>query len=115
MRCSWFEVSIHVVSRDCCCFDVAHIMCTSTGNSVLDYFDEETKEKFIPHGECFLLVGSLGSTLALLFSPLIHRKVIEPSLGVDRLILALICSAYAETRSTARSATTSRSIRRLRR
>ena len=37
----------------------------------LDYFDEETKEKFIPH-------------------------VIEPSLGVDRLILALICSAYAE-------------------
>ena len=39
--------------------------------AALDYFDEETKEKFIPH-------------------------VIEPSLGVDRLILALICSAYAE-------------------
>jgi glycyl-tRNA synthetase len=38
---------------------------------VLDYFDEETKEKFTPH-------------------------VIEPSLGVDRVILALICSAYAE-------------------
>jgi glycyl-tRNA synthetase len=38
---------------------------------VLDYFDEETKEKFTPH-------------------------VIEPSLGVDRLVLALICSAYAE-------------------
>lgn len=37
----------------------------------LDYFDDETKEKFIPH-------------------------VIEPSLGVDRCILALICSAYAE-------------------
>jgi len=37
----------------------------------LDYFDEESKEKFIPH-------------------------VIEPSLGVERLILALICSAYAE-------------------
>jgi glycyl-tRNA synthetase len=37
----------------------------------LDYFDEETKEKYIPH-------------------------CIEPSLGVDRLILALICSAYAE-------------------
>lgn len=37
----------------------------------LDYYDEVTKEKFIPH-------------------------VIEPSLGVDRLILALICSAYAE-------------------
>ncbi|KAL7544759.1 hypothetical protein ACHAWF_008126 [Thalassiosira exigua] len=40
-------------------------------NAALDYFNEETKEKFIPH-------------------------VIEPSLGVDRLILALICSAYAE-------------------
>lgn len=37
----------------------------------LDYFDDQTKEKYIPH-------------------------VIEPSLGVDRLILALICSAYAE-------------------
>lgn len=37
----------------------------------LDYFDEETKEKYIPH-------------------------CIEPSLGVDRLLLALICSAYAE-------------------
>jgi glycyl-tRNA synthetase len=37
----------------------------------LEYFDEQTKEKYIPH-------------------------CIEPSLGVDRLILALICSAYAE-------------------
>lgn len=37
----------------------------------MDYFDEQTKEKYIPH-------------------------CIEPSLGVDRLILALICSAYAE-------------------
>lgn len=37
----------------------------------LDYFDEDTKEKYIPH-------------------------CIEPSLGVDRLILALICSAYSE-------------------
>lgn len=37
----------------------------------LDYFDEQTKEKYIPH-------------------------CIEPSLGVDRLMLALICSAYAE-------------------
>jgi len=37
----------------------------------LDYYDEQTKEKYIPH-------------------------VIEPSLGVDRLVLALICSAYAE-------------------
>jgi glycyl-tRNA synthetase len=37
----------------------------------LEYFDEQTKEKYIPH-------------------------CIEPSLGVDRLILAIICSAYAE-------------------
>eukprot|EP00584_Thalassiosira_punctigera_P017595 CAMPEP_0172555322 /NCGR_PEP_ID=MMETSP1067-20121228/58355_1 /TAXON_ID=265564 ORGANISM="Thalassiosira punctigera, Strain Tpunct2005C2" /NCGR_SAMPLE_ID=MMETSP1067 /ASSEMBLY_ACC=CAM_ASM_000444 /LENGTH=568 /DNA_ID=CAMNT_0013343837 /DNA_START=149 /DNA_END=1855 /DNA_ORIENTATION=+ len=44
---------------------------TEGSGKVLDYFDEENKEKFIPH-------------------------VIEPSLGVDRLILALICSAYAE-------------------
>src|SRR6476469_6711043 len=39
--------------------------------SGLEYFDEQTKDKYIPH-------------------------CIEPSLGVDRLILALICSAYAE-------------------
>jgi glycyl-tRNA synthetase len=37
----------------------------------LDYYDEVTKDKFVPH-------------------------CIEPSLGVDRLVLALICSAYAE-------------------
>ncbi len=37
----------------------------------LDYFDEETKEKFIPH-------------------------VVEPSAGVDRTVLALLCEAYAE-------------------
>ncbi len=37
----------------------------------LSYFDEETKEKFIPH-------------------------VIEPSLGVDRTILAILLSAYRE-------------------
>jgi glycyl-tRNA synthetase len=37
----------------------------------LDYFDDQTKEKYIPH-------------------------CIEPSLGVDRLALAIICSAYAE-------------------
>lgn len=37
----------------------------------LEYFDEQTKEKYLPH-------------------------VIEPSLGVDRLALAIICSAYAE-------------------
>ena len=40
-------------------------------NSALDYFDDQTKEKYIPH-------------------------CIEPSLGVDRLALAIICSAYAE-------------------
>jgi glycyl-tRNA synthetase len=37
----------------------------------MEYFDEETKARYIPH-------------------------VIEPSAGVDRLVLALICSAYAE-------------------
>lgn len=37
----------------------------------LEYLDEDTKEKFIPH-------------------------VIEPSLGLDRTILALLCDAYTE-------------------
>jgi glycyl-tRNA synthetase len=37
----------------------------------LDYFDEETKQRFVPH-------------------------VIEPSAGVDRSVLALICEAYDE-------------------
>ncbi|MEY2548843.1 MAG: glycyl-tRNA synthetase, partial [Verrucomicrobiota bacterium] len=37
----------------------------------LDYFDEETKQRFIPH-------------------------VVEPSAGVDRTVLALLCSAYDE-------------------
>jgi glycyl-tRNA synthetase len=37
----------------------------------LEYFDEETKQRFIPH-------------------------VVEPSAGVDRTILALICEAYDE-------------------
>ncbi len=37
----------------------------------LEYFDETTKEKFIPH-------------------------VVEPSAGVDRTVLALICEAYTE-------------------
>jgi glycyl-tRNA synthetase len=37
----------------------------------LDYFDEETKARFVPH-------------------------VIEPSAGVDRTVLALICEAYDE-------------------
>jgi glycyl-tRNA synthetase len=37
----------------------------------MEYFDDETKEKFIPH-------------------------VVEPSAGVDRICLALLCSAYTE-------------------
>src|SRR6266550_1744950 len=37
----------------------------------LEYFDEETKERFVPH-------------------------VVEPSAGVDRTLLAMICEAYAE-------------------
>ena len=37
----------------------------------LDYFDDETKERFVPH-------------------------VVEPSAGVDRTVLALICDAYVE-------------------
>src|ERR1700720_2284260 len=37
----------------------------------LDYFDEESKQHFIPH-------------------------VVEPSAGVDRTVLALLCNAYAE-------------------
>ncbi len=37
----------------------------------LEYFDEETKQKFIPH-------------------------VVEPSAGVDRTVLALLCEAYDE-------------------
>jgi glycyl-tRNA synthetase len=37
----------------------------------LEYFDEEARARYVPH-------------------------VIEPSAGVDRLVLALICSAYAE-------------------
>jgi glycyl-tRNA synthetase len=37
----------------------------------MEYFDEEAKQKYVPH-------------------------VIEPSAGVDRLVLALICQAYSE-------------------
>ncbi|MEP6708686.1 MAG: glycine--tRNA ligase [Verrucomicrobiota bacterium] len=43
---------------------------TASGKS-LEYFDEETKQKFAPH-------------------------VVEPSAGVDRTVLALICEAYSE-------------------
>jgi glycyl-tRNA synthetase len=42
----------------------------SSGKS-LEYFDEETKQRFVPH-------------------------VVEPSAGVDRTVLALICEAYFE-------------------
>ena len=41
----------------------------------LDYFDEETKERFIPH-------------------------VVEPSAGADRCLLAVLCEAYAEEKTT---------------
>ncbi|MGV3772431.1 MAG: glycine--tRNA ligase [Verrucomicrobiales bacterium] len=41
----------------------------------MEYFDEETKARFVPH-------------------------VIEPSAGVDRLLLALICNAYTEEQVT---------------
>src|SRR5262245_37904047 len=40
----------------------------------LEYFDEETKEKIVPH-------------------------VVEPSAGVDRTVLAMICEAYAENQA----------------
>jgi glycyl-tRNA synthetase len=43
----------------------------NASNTELSYLDEETKEKFTPH-------------------------VIEPSLGVDRTILAILTSAYRE-------------------
>jgi glycyl-tRNA synthetase len=49
----------------------AHAYLHSNNIIGLEYYDEETKEKYIPH-------------------------CIEPSLGVDRLLLAVICSAYAE-------------------
>ena len=42
---------------------------SKASGKALDYFDEETKERFIPH-------------------------VVEPSAGVDRTVLALICDAY---------------------
>jgi glycyl-tRNA synthetase len=42
-----------------------------TSGKSLEYFDEETKQKFLPH-------------------------VVEPSAGVDRTVLALICEAYSE-------------------
>jgi len=41
----------------------------------MEYFDDESKEKFIPH-------------------------VVEPSAGVDRIALALLCSAYDEETTT---------------
>jgi glycyl-tRNA synthetase len=47
----------------------------------LDYFDEETKARFIPH-------------------------VIEPSAGVDRTVLALLCEAFEEETVTDEKGTT---------
>ncbi len=47
----------------------------------MEYFDGETKEKFIPH-------------------------VVEPSAGVDRIALALLCSAFAEETITGESGKT---------
>jgi glycyl-tRNA synthetase len=48
------------------------LMSHQTGSGKpLEYFDEETKAKFVPH-------------------------VVEPSAGVDRTLLALICEAYDE-------------------
>ncbi|CAA9215975.1 MAG: Glycyl-tRNA synthetase [uncultured Chthoniobacterales bacterium] len=48
------------------------LMAHQTGSGKpLEYFDEETKAKFVPH-------------------------VVEPSAGVDRTLLALICEAYDE-------------------
>jgi len=44
---------------------------TKASGKALDYFDEESKQRFVPH-------------------------VVEPSAGVDRTALALICSAYDE-------------------
>jgi glycyl-tRNA synthetase len=41
----------------------------------MEYFDEETRDKYVPH-------------------------VIEPSAGVDRLILALLCNAFREEEVT---------------
>ncbi len=41
----------------------------------MEYFDEETRDKYVPH-------------------------VIEPSAGVDRLILALVCNAFNEEEVT---------------
>ncbi len=41
----------------------------------MEYFDDEAKEKYVPH-------------------------VVEPSAGVDRIALALLCSAYAEETTT---------------
>ncbi len=41
----------------------------------MEYFDDESKEKYIPH-------------------------VVEPSAGVDRIALALLCSAYDEETTT---------------
>ena len=50
------------------CYDLTQHS-KASGKS-MEYYDEATKEKYVPH-------------------------VIEPSIGVDRLMLAVLCSAYA--------------------
>ena len=55
----------------------------------IEYFDEQTKEKFIPH-------------------------VVEPSAGCDRTVLALLCEAYDEEEVTdAKGKTEVRTVMRL--
>ena len=51
------------------CYDLTQ-HAEKSGKS-MEYYDDERKEKYVPH-------------------------VIEPSIGVDRLMLAVLCSAYAE-------------------
>ena len=54
-------------------YDGTHRRCATPGKS-MEYYDEVSKEKYIPH-------------------------VIEPSIGVDRLFLATLCSAYVPNRT----------------
>ena len=51
------------------CFDLTQ-HAGASGKS-MEYYDDVRKEKYVPH-------------------------VIEPSIGVDRLMLAVLCSAYKE-------------------
>lgn len=58
------------------CYDLTQHQ-DASGKS-MEYFDDQTKKKFVPH-------------------------VIEPSLGVDRLFLAIVSSAYDEDEVSSRS------------